>query len=158
MNTDELLAEIRLAFPLVEMPSQVDLRFHPDGCLQCDFLSQYLDEHRDGIINGAVIRYMHIEMTGLSAKGWSWALPHYLPYCLTPEAEYNQSETEYLIYNLGPSDEFKDETKERLSGLSNQQIRCLKHFLDWLIQHPKWSDYCPEDIVRAIQIVNELDA
>jgi hypothetical protein len=45
MDTDELLAEIRLAFPLVEMPSKRDLRFHPDGCLQCDFISQYLDEH-----------------------------------------------------------------------------------------------------------------
>jgi hypothetical protein len=71
MNTDELQAEIRLAFPLVEMPSKGDLRFHPDGCLQCDFLSQYLDEHRDGIIDGAVIRYMRIEMTCLSARGWS---------------------------------------------------------------------------------------
>jgi hypothetical protein len=40
---------------------------------------------------------MHQEMTCLSARGWSWALPHYLPFCLTPEAEYNRMETEFLI-------------------------------------------------------------
>jgi hypothetical protein len=158
MNTDELQAEIRLAFPLVEMPSKRDLRFHSDGCLQCDFISQYLDEHRNGTIDGAVIRYMHIEMTCLSARGWSWALPHYLPYCLTPEAEYNQSETEYLIYNLGASDEYKNDAKERLSGLSKRQIICLKHFLGWLSRHSKWSDYFPEDIARAMQLLNEIDA
>lgn len=157
MDTDELLTEIQLAFPVVEMPSKRDLRFHRDGCLQCDFISEYLDEHRSGIIDGAVIRHMCIEMTCLSAKGWDWALPHYLPYCLTPEAEYNQSETEYLIYNLGTSDEYKSHAKERLSGLSKQQIVCLKHFLSWLSRHPKWSDYFPEDIARAMQLLNEID-
>jgi hypothetical protein len=153
---DELLAEIRTAFPLVEMPSRRDLRFHPDDCLQCDLISQYLDEHRNGTIDGAVIRYMCIEMTCLSAMGWSWALPHYLPHCLTAEAEYNQSEIEYLVYNLGTSDEYKSDTKERLSGLSKQQIMCLKHFLSWLSRHPKWRDYFPEDIARAMQMMNEL--
>jgi hypothetical protein len=147
MDTNELLTEIRIAFPLVQMPSKHDLRFHPDGCLQCDFISQYLDEHRGEVIDGPVIRYMSIEMTCLSTKGWSWALPHYLPYCLTPEAEYNQSETEYLIYNLGPNDEFKNETRARLSDLSKQQIDCLKHFLDWLSQHPKWSDISPKTLL-----------
>src|SRR5882724_12683182 len=114
MDTNELLAEIRLAYPLLEMPSKHDLRFHPDGCVQCDYLSEYLDEHRGGPIDGPVIRHMHQEMTCLSAKGWSWALPHYLPFCLTPEAEYNQMETEYLIYNLGPGDKYTDDTKARL--------------------------------------------
>lgn len=156
MDTQELLTEIQLAFPVVEMPSKRDLRFHPDGCLQCDFISEYLDEHRSGIIDGAVIRYMCIEMTCLSAMGWDWVLPHYLPYCLTPEAEYNQSEIEYLVYNLGTSDEYKSETKVRLSGLSKQQVLCLKHFLSWLNRHPKWRDYFPEDIARALQMMDEL--
>jgi hypothetical protein len=155
---DELLAEIRRVYPVLEMPSKRDLRFHPDGCFQCEFISQYLDEHRGGPIDGAVIRYTHNEMTCLSAKGWSWLLPHYLPYCLTAEANYNQTETEFLIYNLGPKEESKKETWERLSGLSAAQITCLGHFLNWLSVHPHWRTYCPEDITRALQFVNELEA
>jgi len=33
------------------MPSKHDLRFHVDGCLQCDYISQYLVEHRGGTID-----------------------------------------------------------------------------------------------------------
>jgi uncharacterized protein DUF6714 len=154
---DELLIEIRRVYPIREMPSKRDLRFHPDGCLQCEFISQYLDEHRGGTIDSAVIRYTNNEMTCLSAKGWSWVLPHYLPYCLTAEAEYNQTETEFLIYNLGPKEEFEKETRERLSDLSKPQITCLKHFLHWLSIHPHWSTYCPEDIARATQFLQVVE-
>lgn len=83
------------------MPEQRNLRFHPDGCAQCQYLSEYLDEHRGHIVDGAMVRYLHQEMPCLSAVGWAWALPHYLRYCLTPEAEYNKMETEFLIYNFG---------------------------------------------------------
>lgn len=83
MNADELLAEMRAAFPAVVMPSQGELRFHADGCAQCSYLSQYLDERRHQPVDGTMIRYMHQEMGCFSAKGWAWALPHYfalLPY------------------------------------------------------------------------------
>jgi hypothetical protein len=86
MNASDLLTEVRAVFPLVEMPAQRDLRVHSDGCAQCGYLSEYLDERRGHIVDGPVIRYMHQEMSCLSARGWAWALPHYLPYCLTPAA------------------------------------------------------------------------
>lgn len=157
MSPDELLAEIQATFPKIEMPSRRELRFHSDGCSQCAYLSEYLDERRNQHVDGAMIRYMHQEMCCLSSKGWAWALPHYLPFCLTPEAEYNQMETEFLIYNLGPSEEHRDEQRIRLSALTRPQIRCLALFLDWLGMHPKWSEYCPEDIERALQFVRECD-
>jgi hypothetical protein len=46
MEADDLLKEIRTAFPQVSMPSKADLRFHPEGCHQCEYLSAYLDENR----------------------------------------------------------------------------------------------------------------
>lgn len=158
MDSDALLAEIRAVFPKIGMPSQRELRFHPDGCYQCTYLSEYLDERREQTVDGAMIRYMHQEMSCLSAKGWAWALPHYLPFCLTPEAEYNKMEIEFLIYNLGPQDKFKEEQKRRLSALTDPQIRCLALFIDWLRAQPKWSEYCPEDVARARLFLRELGA
>jgi hypothetical protein len=71
-------------------------------------------------------------MGSLSANGWAWALPHYLPICLSPEAEYNQMETEWLIYSLGRSDEHEHDAMVRLSALSKPQIQTLDTFLLWL--------------------------
>jgi hypothetical protein len=156
IEADDLLKEIRAAFPQVQMPTKRDLRFHPEDCFQCEHLSEYLDESRGKPVDGAIIRYMHQEMSCLSAKGWLWALPHYLPFCLTPEAEYNRMETEFLIYNLGPGDKYADDTKVRLSALAAPQVRCLVHFLEWLSVNPKWKDYCPEDLSRALQFVRGL--
>jgi hypothetical protein len=158
MNTGDLLTEIRAAFPLVAMPAQRDLRFHSDGCVQCRYLSEYLDERRGDVIDGPVIRYMHQEMPCLSAKGWAWALPHYLPYCLTPEAEYNKMETEFLIYNFGCADKYKDNMRTQLSCLTMRQLRCLILFVEYLSVHPRWSEYCPEDIARALVFLRALES
>jgi DNA invertase Pin-like site-specific DNA recombinase len=62
MEADDLLKEIRTAFPQVAMPSKSDLRFHPEGCHQCEYLSEYLDENRGKPVDGTIIRYMHQEM------------------------------------------------------------------------------------------------
>src|SRR4051812_1322877 len=156
MNTGDLLTEIRAAFPLVAMPAQRDLRFHSDGCVQCRYLSEYLDERRGHIVDGPVIRYMHQEMSCLSAKGWAWALPHYLPFCLTPEAEYNKMETEFLVYNLGPDKKFQNDRQRQLALLSSAQLRCLVHFLEWLQTHPQWSEYFPSDIRKAIEFLHAI--
>jgi hypothetical protein len=158
MNTGDLLTEIRAAFPLVAMPAQQDLRFHSDGCAQCGYLAEYLDERRGHIVDGPVIRYMHQEMSCLSAKGWAWALPHYLPYCLTPEAEYNKMETEFLIYNFGCSDEYKDNMRTQLSCFTMRQLQCLILFVEYLRGHPQWSEYCPEDIARALVFLRGLES
>lgn len=157
MNTDELLAEIRRAFPVLPMPTMRALQFHSDGCAQCEYLSEYLHERREQVVDGNVIRYMHQEMSCLSSKGWAWALPHYLPYCLTPEAEYNGMETEFLIYNFGCDDRYKEDMRTRLSDLTAPQIRCLIRFVEHLDVHPRWSEYCPDEIGRALDFVRGLE-
>lgn len=70
IEADNLLKEIRAAFPQVPMPAKRDLRFHPEGCFQCEHLSEYLALTRGKPVEGAIIRYMHQEMSCLSAKGW----------------------------------------------------------------------------------------
>ncbi len=158
MDMEALLAEIRVAFPPQEMPSSVDLRFHPEGCIDCDFLAEDLEAFRGKPIDGAAIRCLHQELSSLSARGWAWALPYYLPFCLTPEAQYNQMEIEFLIYSLGPDEQFKADTLKRLSLLSSLQVRCLIQFVQWLKVHPFWSEYFPEELDKALKFLDEIDA
>lgn len=67
----------------------------------------------------------------------------HLPDCLTPEAEYNKMETEFLIYNFGCADKYKDNMRTQLSCLTLRQRRCLILFVEYLNVHPRWSEYCP---------------
>jgi len=83
-------------------------------------------------------------------------LPHYLRYCFTPEADYNQMETEFLLYNLAPEEQFAPETRVRLSLLTKSQLHCLVHFVEWMRADPKWSEYCPSEIARALQFLSAL--
>lgn len=156
MTREALLAEIKIAFPPVAMPRNADLRFHRVGCYHCDYLAQELEERREKPFDGPVVRLLHQEMSCLSAEGWAWALPYYLPFCLTPEAEYNQMETEFLIYNLAPKKEFEADTRAHLSALSRQQVECLVHFIQWLKTHPKWSTYCPNEIDEALVFLDRI--
>ena len=87
-------------------------------------------------------------------QGMGLALPHYLPYCLTPEAEYNKMETEFLIYNFGCADKYKDNMRTQLSCLTMRQLRCLILFIEYLSVQPRWSEYCPKEIARALEAVN----
>lgn len=120
-----------------------------------DLSDDYLDERRGHIVDGPVIRYMHQEMSCLSAKGWAWALPHYLPYCLTPEAEYNEMETEFLIYNFGCSDKYKDNMRTQLSCLTMRQLQCLILFNDdvWLWQETGKAVFDAESLRGAPSIL-----
>jgi hypothetical protein len=154
MNAEELLAEILEVFPPVEMPAGPELTFHAKGCHQCAYLAEDIENYRGKPIDGEAIRFLHQELSLLSAKAWRWIAPHYLSFCLTPEAEYNGMETEYLIYNLGPDERFREETLQRLSGLNKSQIGCLIHFMEWLASHPDWSEYCPENINKAIKFLS----
>ena len=149
MDTESLLHEIESEFPLVEMPPDIELSFHKIDCAQCEYLRNDLSEYRNKEITGKEIRSIHQEMSCLSAKAWRWILPHYLKFCLTPEAAYNTMETEFLIYNLGPDLKYQKDTLQRLSQLSKNQISCLIHFLDWCSNQYPWKDYCPEDIAKA---------
>jgi len=158
MKKKILLDEIDTVFPFVEMPSHDELSFHKDGCSQCDDFLSDLELYRGKEISGEVIRLVHQEMAQLSAKAWAWILPHYLRYCLTSEGEYNRMETEFLIYNLSPSDKFKLDSAMRLSMLNPEQVSYLIKFCDWLLQKPEWKDIYEEDINRAIVFLNALES
>lgn len=156
-ETEALLNEVKLAFPLVEMPNGLDLPFHKDGCFECDSLRDDLEYYRGREITGEAIRLVHQEMSHLSAKAWQWILPHYLRFCLTPEAEYNHMETEFLIYNLRPDLKFQKDTIQRLSFLNKKQIYCLMLFLEWCLSQQYWKEYCPSDINRALDFLKTVN-
>ena len=158
MNRDPLLTEIETVFPEVPMPVGLDLSFHKDDCGHCTYLRQDLEEFRGKPITGETIRVLHQEMTSLSAAGWRWALPHYLKYCLSNEGRYTQTETEFLIYNLGLELKFQREALQRFGGLNTAQIQCLVHFLEWCSDDPHWSDYCAEDVERALNFMRTINA
>jgi hypothetical protein len=158
MGNSELIDEIEASFPQVEMPAKSELSFHKNGCDQCRYLRDDLEERRGKEINGDLIRYLHQELGCLSTAGLKWILRDYLKFCLTPEAEYNMMETEFLIYHLGPDLKYQKETLQQLSGLSRNQIDCLIHFLEWSATHPKWGDYCPENIEKALNFMRAINA
>jgi hypothetical protein len=158
MNIDRLLKEIESAFPSVEMPDASDLTFHKVSCRECEDLRKDFEDYRGKEITGQVIRFFHQEMSLLSAKAWQRILPHYLRFCLTPEAEYNRTETEFLIYSLSPELLFQKDTLQRLSGFNQLQIDCLTHFLDWCFSQQYWKDYCPDELNRAMNFLLTIKA
>lgn len=158
MGSNTLFNEIGSAFPAIQMPTNAELSFHKGACPQCEYLRNDLEEYRGKEITGDLIRYLHGELSCLSTAGMKWILPHYLKFCLTPEAEYNQMETEFMIYHLGPALKFQEETMQQLSGLKQTQIDCIIHFLEWCAIHPRWSEYCGDDINRALNFVRTIIA
>ena len=153
---ESLIDRINYVFPYIEMPAYRELSFCKPACEQDKGFFEGLELYRDKEITGEVIRLVHQELYLLSGKSWAWILPHYIRYCLTPEGEYNGSETEFLIYNLGPSKRFRSDTKKRLSKLNNSQISCLTDFCYWLLQDPKWRDVSEDDIQQAIDFLRSL--
>ena len=121
-------------------------------------LMRDLEELRGKPIDGVAIRSIHQELSLLSASTWRWLLPYYLIYCLTDEARYNRFETEFLIYNLGPSLEFQRDARKRLALLSKPQLACLRDFLKWCLEDEEWRDLFAENIARAISFVEVVAA
>jgi len=158
MDANELLVEIRSAFPLVEMPSRSQLASHADSCHGCEELVEDLEQYRGKPVDEAVLRLVHQELVHLSAAAWRWLMPHYLSYCLTPRGEFTQMETQFLVLHLGPKAEYVQDTIGRLSLLNASQIGCLIHFMERLASHPDWSEYFPENINAALELLREIDA
>ena len=155
MKTDELLNEIEEVFPLVEKPKGIDLSFHKDDCFQCEALRKDLEKYEGNSLPEEGLRWIYDDMSCLSSKAWLWVMPFYLKYCLANESTYGSTETEFLIYNLGPEEKYKDETKQRLGLFKPKQIQCLIHFLEWCSANEHWSEYCPDEIDRAIKFLSK---
>ena len=148
-----LIDKIDAVFPSVEMPPLKDFLFHEnDGERYAGLLSD-IDEFRGGSITGDAVRIIHKDMSKLSAKAWCWIFPHYLKYCLTPEAEFNRMETEFLIYALSPSPEFSQETFQRLSEFNNDQVNCVIDFLNLCLGYEYWKELYAGDIDHAINFL-----
>jgi hypothetical protein len=158
-SREALLMEIEKAFPKVEMPERSELLLAQMKAVgDSDHLVQDLEELRGKLIDGTAIRSVHQELSFLSAATWRWLLPHYLSYCLTDEARYNRFETEFLIYNLGPSLEFQRDTQKKLALLNMAQLACLIDFLTWCLEDEEWRDLFAENIARAISFLERVVA
>ncbi len=155
MTKSDLLKEIKATFRTIEMPPNNEISFHSKDCLQCEGLRNVLETYREKEITGDLIRLIHQELSQLSAKVWLWIFPHYLTYCLTPEAEYNFMEMEFLVYALSPSKTYELETSQRLTLFNETQIMCIVHFLEWSRQNEAWIDL-EEDIDNALRYLGSL--
>ena len=70
MNTETLLREVEEVFIPVNKPSGFALSFHKVGCDLCEYLRKDLENYRDRLLPPEAIRYIHGEISCLSAKGW----------------------------------------------------------------------------------------
>ena len=156
MKAEDLEQELENVFPFTDKPKGIDLSFHQDNCLHCQFLRNDLEIYNDKRLNKEGIRELYNDMSCLSAKGWAWVFPSYLRLCLHQEASLFANETELLIYNLGPETECEEETKQRLSGFSHQQLQCILHFINWWQTNEHWSKYFASELERANSFISGL--
>jgi hypothetical protein len=156
MKSDELEQELESAFPFVDKPKGIDLSFHKDDCLHCQYLRNDLDSYADQHLSKDGIRELYNDMSCLSASGWYWVFPSYLRLCLNQEASLFSNETEYLIYNLAPESKYKEETKQRLSAFNKPQLKCILHFIIWWQQNEHWQQYFGSELEQAKSFISEL--
>ncbi len=152
MDSATLLEEIERVMPLVPKPSGDSIMFHQSGCDECRYVRDDLEKYSEPSLPNEAIRYLYDEMSCLSADGWRWVLPSYLKRCITQDL-YDPIETEFLIYNLAPEEKYQAESRQRLSALSQEQLECLIHFIEWCKDHPHWSEYCSKEIRAAFEFL-----
>jgi hypothetical protein len=153
-----LAFEIERAFPLVEMPPPEAIRYHPTGCWQCDELAAYLEDHRNNRAGGfTLIDTVWQEMSCLSAQATRWILPHYLRYCLTPEAQEEEMKLENFVFQFSLGKNAEKETPGQFSLLTGEQIRVLIDFLNCLrTSDDWWVETFTEDLDAGIAFLQEL--
>lgn len=148
--------EIDIAFPPVPKPVGDAISFHADDCANCQLVREHLSQYDGPYLPDDAIRYLFDELSCLSAAGFRWVLPSYLRRCLALESGYDALETEFLIYNLAPGPEYEDEARARLSDLSQSQLRCVQHFVEWCQTDPHWASYCSAELEKAASFVRSL--
>ena len=156
MKTEYLAQELEKVFPFIEKPKGIDLSFHKDDCFHCRYLRNDLKDFKGNQLSKDGIRELYNDMSCLSASGWAWVFPSYLRLCLNQEASYFANETEFLIYNLGPEKKYKEETMQRLSCFSSQQLKCILHFIGWWQNNEHWAQFCDRELEQANEFISEL--
>ncbi|WP_198939337.1 DUF6714 family protein [Motiliproteus sp. MSK22-1] len=156
MESETLLNEIEAVFPHVPRPKDLEVSFHKVDCFECEYIRKDLEKYREPILPDEAIRLLYNDLSCLSSKGWLWVFPSYLRHCITKKNDYDDIETEFLIYALSPDLKYQKETLERLSGFSKPQLLCLLSFLEWCERHEHWSDYCADEIENGIGFLKSL--
>ena len=137
-DVKELLAEITVNFPFVEIPDASQF-FLLDNYERADF-NLVADLASNQHEKGDIPRLLQLELHAMSPKAWIYALPYFLSYGVTPEAEYTDSEIAFLIFALSPQPEFENASAYKLSELNSKQLQCLLHFFEWCATNEYWAE------------------
>lgn len=156
ITKDSLKREIDTAFPFVEMPLSGKLTIHNENCGECEEVINDIEDYRHKEITIDLLRRIHQELSLLSSEAWRWILPYYLRFGMTSEAQQSEMEIQFLIYNLGPAEQFISDTSKRLSILNRSQLSCLIHFLEWCSTQFPWRDSYEDSIERGIKFLTNL--
>jgi len=157
MNSEVLIQEIEKAFPYIKKPQGLELSFHKDECPHCYYLRKEMEQYDEAIPKEG-LRWLHNELSCLSAKGMQWVLPSLLKYCVSTNGVSDGSETEFLIYHLSPKLEYQKDTIQQLSKLSKIQLDCLESFIKWCKNDEHWSRYCGNEIEHASNFLASVNA
>ena len=150
-----LIGEIDRIFPAVVKPADNDLVEHPVDCVQCSWVRNHLRPFDGPILPREALRGLHDDMSCLTAAGWRWAVPSFLRHCLSGP-HIDDIETEFMIYFLGGVEASEPDIAARLASFDDAQISCLCHVLEWCTTHPHWSDYCADNVARALMFLRCL--
>ena len=162
MEIKQLISEIDTFLPPIKRPKEI---YNSESRGQ-DFedFKKYLDQYQEDELPSEVIESIYNDLVYLSSSGWRWVMPYYLKQCLkkatqsyNSSSEYlaNNSETEFLIYNLYPSEEFEDHKTKWFKDFSEQQLLCFVHFLEWCGQYPHLKSFWSKDIPKGIELINK---
>ena len=155
MDLADVLKTVEEAFPYIDKPARVQIPFHNDTCFHCEAILKMLDEHPGRELPATAIACLCDDMSALSAKGTQWVLPSYLRIALRSKDPHDRI-PEFLIYTLGQTEEYAQETRLQLALLNTSQLNCLLTVLLYWQGHPHWDEYCPQDLVNAITFIRNL--
>ena len=157
MDCISVLDEVKQVFSFVDMPPQDEMVPSTPRTIESEEIREDMEAYRGKEITGEAIRTIQRYFPVLSAKATRWILPHFLRYCLTPDAESDRRrQVESLIYALSPEVEYVADAAERFTLLNAAQIACLVHFLEQCLKDPYWVDAYPERILEGILFLRRL--
>lgn len=86
IETEWLLREVDVVFPVLPMPASEELTTHQADCEDCDDVRKYLNAYRyKAIGDDILITHLRMLLSTLSPVTYLWILPHYLKFCLNSE-------------------------------------------------------------------------
>ena len=132
-NREEIFALVEDVFPyLTQRPANVLKEFTNDD-LVMRFLSEGLQSYMNAKMPMDGVRYIHTELSNLSASGIAWVLPSLLRQAILSEQRFDGLH-EFLIYDLEFDENRIDDVKYRYSQLSIEQIKCLACVLEYFLR------------------------